>query len=71
MKIRIKYRPVSISYRRINDNKEIVLDVGSTNEMSTEDYDRVFDTKEEAIKCAYKNNSFGGWTIFEVISFEE
>ena len=61
MKTRKKYRILKISISTINGSQ-----VGTLN-MDEEDS---FDTEEEAIKWAFKQDKWGDWMIITHISFD-
>ena len=72
MKTIKKYTAIQISSKKINDNVVVELEYGRITGpyYSETTPETEFDTEEEAIKWAYKENKYTNWLIVPIISFE-
>lgn len=72
MKLIKKFTAVQIYAKTINDEVKVKLEYGTITET---EFDRIepeteFDTEQEAIEWAYKENKYGRWLILPLIRFQ-
>lgn len=72
MKIIKKYTAFQITTKKVNDDVVVNLEVGRITGpyYDIKEPEETFDTEEEAIEWAYKENKWCDWLILPKISFE-
>lgn len=67
-----KYTAIMLGTETVNDNVNIKLTYGQiTGPYYSQNHpDEIFDTKEEAIEYAYKEDKWSRWLIVPVIAFD-
>lgn len=71
MKIERKFTAIQIGTKRIDSTVEVTFEYGSiSGPYYDQEYPREeFDTEEEAIEWAFKENSYSRWMIVPIVTF--